>query len=177
LFFGLRLLRGQAATVGDVFAIGPYFWRGLGIHLVTYLIFGALFLVCLLPALVLFIVQGGPQGFERQPLPVALSAVAGGLVGAALTTWIYCRLYLAVPLLLDRNAGVFASLGDSDRFMRGNKLSAFLLVLVVSMLGGLFLMCTCYLGIIAVFPFGCLVNVLFYLMATGQIEAVRPLRI
>lgn len=176
LFFVLRLLRGQGAAVGDVFAIGPYFWRGLGIHVVSYLIFGGILLVCLLPALVLFIAQGGPQVFDRDSLAVILTAVAGGLVWLALMTWVYLRLYLALPLLLDRNAGVFASLRESDRFMRDNKLTAFLMTLVVTVLGGLFSCCTCYLGIIAFYPYVFLVNGLFYLMATGQIESVRPPR-
>ena len=174
LFFVLRLLRGQGAAVGDVFAIGPYFWRGLGIHVVSYLIFGGILLVCLLPALVLFIAQGGPQVFERDPVAVMLATAAGGLVGVPLMLWVYLRLYLALPLLLDRHTGVFASLRESDRFMRDNKLTLFLTTLVVSVLGGLFSCCTCYLGIIALYPYMFLVNGLFYLMATGQIESVRP---
>ena len=174
LFFILRLLRGQGAAVGDVFAIGRYFWRGLGIHVVSYLIFGGIGLVCLLPAAVLFIAQGGPQVVQRDPLAVILTAVGGGLVWLALMTWVYCRLYLALPLLLDRNAGVFAALRDSDGFMRDNKLTAFLMTLVVSLLGGLFSCCTCYLGIVAFYPYVFLANGLFYLMATGQSESVRP---
>ena len=174
LYFAVRLARGQPVAVGNLFAIGPYYWRGVGIHVVAYLIYAGILLVCLLPALVLFIVQGGPAALERDPAAVIIAAAVGGLLALAAIIWVFLRLYLALPYLLDRNGGVFESLRESDRFMQGNKLMVFLTYVVVMILGGMFALCTCYLGIIAFYPFTFILNAVLYLMATGQYLSAEP---
>jgi hypothetical protein len=52
--------------------------------------------------------------------------------------------------------------------MKGNKLTAFLVYLVVGILGGIAAVCTCYLGLLAVLPYAAILNGVIYVMATGQ---------
>jgi hypothetical protein len=168
LYFGIRLARTGQATVGDFFAIGPYFLRGLGINLLIGLICGCLAVLCLLPALGVFIAMGGPNGFQDNPAPVVVAGLIGGLVAAVLLTWISMRVYLGVAFLVDRNTGVVESLSHSDTYMNGNKLTVFLTMLAVSLLGGLFVLVTCCLGIIFFNPYLGVLGAVIYLTATGQ---------
>lgn len=168
LYFGIKLARTGQATVGDFFAIGPYFLRGLGIGLLIGLICGCLILLCLLPALGIFVATGGPNAFENNPVPTVVAGLIGGVFAVALAIWISMRVYLGLAFLVDRNTGVMDSLSHSDTYMRGNKLTTFLLMLVVSIVGGLFVVITCCIGIIFFNPYLGLLSAVVYLSATGQ---------
>jgi hypothetical protein len=52
--------------------------------------------------------------------------------------------------------------------MFGNKLTAFVIYLVASIVGGLIVICTCLIGALAVAPFMTLLPAMIYLTATGQ---------
>jgi hypothetical protein len=168
LYFGIRLARTGQATVGDFFAIGPYFLRGLGVNLLIALIGVCVIAVCLVPALGLFLAAGGPDAFETNPAPVVVAGLIGFLVGLVLVIWVSMRLYLSLAFLVDRNTGVVESLSHSDTYMGGNKLTAFLAALVAGILGGLFVLVTCCLGIMFVNPYMGVLKAVVYLAATGQ---------
>lgn len=68
--------------------------------------------------------------------------------------------------IVDRNAGILDSLSLSNEFTRGNKLTLFLLGLVVGLVGML-VACTC-VGYFFVVPFGMLLQAVVYLAMTGQ---------
>jgi len=174
LYFGLRLVRTGQASVSDFFAVGPYLMRGIGITLLMGLINTVMALVCFLPALGIFLAMGGPRAFEQNPMPVVVAGLIGGLACAPLIIWIVMRLYLAFPFLVDRNLGVIESMSHSDQFMRGNKLMAFLITLVVGLVGGLFVCVTCSLGMILWYPYLGVLSAMIYLMCTGQ--PVQPFR-
>lgn len=71
-------------------------------------------------------------------------------------------------LILDRRIGVLESFSISQKVMIGNKLTLFALVLVVGLLGGLFALVTCFVGLVAVAPFFSLMLAVTYLVVTGQ---------
>lgn len=167
-YFGIQLVRTGQAQVGDFFVVGPYFLRGFGMTLLIGLLIVGSVLVCLLPALAVFLALGGPDGFEDNPIPTVAVGVIGGLAAIVVGTWITLRAYLGVPFLVDRNQGVVEALGSSDKYMSGNKLIMFAVMLIVGMASGLFMCLTCYIGIILVFPFGGVLKAVAYLTATGQ---------
>lgn len=169
LYFALRLSKGLPATVGDMFSIGRYYLRGLGIMFVSYLIYAGILLIGLLPAAGTFFALGGWPVVKNDPTIVMLVGLGGFLLALAGFLWIFLRLFLALPFLLDRDAGVLESLQSSDVFMRGNKLVVFLMFLVASMVGGMAALCTCYLGLMAVYPYMAILVAVVYLGATGQL--------
>jgi len=71
-------------------------------------------------------------------------------------------------LILDQNLGVMDSLNTSNEITKGNKVTLLVIGLVVGILGTVFAVFTCGLGIIAVIPFGALLSTVIYLMMTGQ---------
>lgn len=167
-YFGIQLVRSSRAQVNDFFAVGPYYLRGLGMTLlIMLLVFGAI-LLCLLPALVAFLALGGPHGFQDNPAPTVVVGIIGGLAAIVVATWITLRAYLGLPFIVDRNLGVMEALSSSDKYMSGNKLTMFVVMLIVGIASALFACLTCYIGIILVYPYGGVLIAVAYLTATGQ---------
>ena len=52
--------------------------------------------------------------------------------------------------------------------MQGNKLTVFLTMIVTGVLSMFVVVCTCYIGIIFVYPFYGVMGAVIYLLATGQ---------
>ena len=75
--------------------------------------------------------------------------------------------------VIDRNADATASLSLSKQFMQGNKATVFLIWLVCGMGGGVIVLCTCFIGAFAVYPFLSLLNAVIYLGVTGQPTAYQ----
>ena len=80
-----------------------------------------------------------------------------------------------IVLVVDRRLGVFECMSASSTFMHGNKLTTFGLLLVVGILGGIFAVLTCLLGLIAFYPFLAILAAVIYLSATGQNIADRTI--
>jgi len=79
-------------------------------------------------------------------------------------------------LILDRNSAVIDSLSQSKELMDGNKLTLFLIWLVSGVVGGLLVVFTCGLGLLAVAPFLVLMAPVIYLAITGQPTADQARR-
>lgn len=170
-YCGIRLVRTGRVQVGDFFAVGPYYLRGFGMTLLVGLLVVGAVLVCLLPALAVFLAVGGPNGFEDNPVPTVVVGLIGAGVAIIVAAWITFRAYLGIPFILDRNLGVMDALRSSDKYMSGNKLIMFAVMLIVGMASGVFMCLTCYIGIILVYPFGGVLTAVAYLTATGQFRA------
>ncbi len=154
----------------NVFAQGAsYFARALG---VTIVLGGISFLVVLVfagtPALITWI-------STRDEDMTALAAIGGALLCVIPLVMLMLNFFLSMFFVVDRGEGVFAAMGQSRHYMRGNKLTAFLTMMVVQFLGGLFVLVTCCAGRIIFDPFSGLVLALIYLTATGQ-QFERPSR-
>ncbi len=81
---------------------------------------------------------------------------------------------LAPLMLLDQGANLSDSFRLSSAAMQGNKLTAFLLLLVITMISGVLGLFTCGLARIFTMPFMMLCYSVAYLCATGQATAYQP---
>jgi hypothetical protein len=149
----IKLCRGERAGLGDLFAGGPYLWRGLGLMFIVCMIECVVSLVFLVPAATIM-------------KPVAevvcqfLSNVAKYVISLIL--------FLSVYFIVDRDEGVFRSLGSSARYMTGNKLVVFASHLVFCVVGIPFLVVTCSVGTLILMPYYMLLSAMVYVLATGQ---------
>ena len=171
LYFAIKMVRTRQATVSDFFAVGPYFLRALVVGILVAMICGAVALVCMAPfgGLLAYLYSSGGQAAIEDNMPaVVIAGVIGGFVALVVCTWISLRLALTSAFIVDRNAGIVESMQLSDTYMQGNKLTAFLLGLVLAFAGGMFVCVTCGIGSIFFYPFGGMVGAVIYLMATGQ---------
>jgi uncharacterized membrane protein len=150
-----RMARGEQPDIADMFSGGPYFLRALGVT-------GILVAINIGISLGMAI----PQMLIPSPAIAFLCSLTGNIVNYIISLY----LFLAIYLIVDRDSGVNDSLQESIRFMEGNKFTAFLLHLVVGLVGGIAMLCTCGLGAIFVMPFIMLVNAVIYVTATGQLR-------
>lgn len=145
----LKVARGQSASVGDIFTGTPYYTRGL----VVNGIFTAVGILGTLPALL----TNNPG-----------VAILGTIVFTIINIVLYFLFAQALPLIVDRDLSVGDALSMSTEVMKGNKLMLFLVFLVFGIVGGLFCLITCGLGLFLYVPYMFLLTAVFYLQATGQ---------
>jgi uncharacterized membrane protein len=86
---------------------------------------------------------------------------------------IFLIFHLAIYLIVDADMGVLRSMRESARFMHGNKFTVLRIHIVVVLLGGLFVLLTCGIGTIFVFPYAMVLGAAIYLTATGQAQFTR----
>ena len=169
VLFCTRFARDRRADLNVFSQAGPYFARSLGLLLVVGgIIVLLLLLFCGTPALVAWITT-------RDEGTTVVAAVIGVILWFIPYVLVLMNYMLCMFFVVDRQEGVFAAMGLSRKFMRGNKLTAFLVMLVVSILGGIVITCTLCLGRIVVDPFSFMAMTLIYLTATGQ-NFQRPLK-
>jgi len=162
IIFCTRMARDRQANMNMLSQAGPHMLRALGLSLVLGgLVFLFLAVFCGTPALVAWITT-------RDQATTAISAVVGAVLFIIPMILVFLNYLLALFFIVDRRAGVFAALGLSRKYMRGNKTTAFLTIMVMQILGGLFVLFTCCAGRIIYDPFSILVMALMYLNATGQ---------
>lgn len=164
----MKVIKSGDAKVNEMFAIGHCLLRGLLLSLVLGLVFFGISLVIVGPYLVfLFAVIGTENLDDQVPLAVA-TGIFDLLILFVSIQIVYMRLFLVFQFVVDRRAGVIESLQLSSEFMRGNKVPAFLVFLVVSLLGVLFYCLTCSFGGILFLPYMALLPCVVYIQATGQ---------
>ena len=159
----LKICRGQEAAIGDIFNGGPYFGRIFLASLLLGIIVMAVFGVCFGPLMVIayLVLQGGP------PETLMVAAIVLALLAAIpviLVSLMFSQYYY---LILDRDAGITESLSMSKDIMVGNKLTLFLINLLLGLII-LASMLPCFLGLIAAIPFAALIKPIVYLAVTGQ---------
>lgn len=163
--FTTKLVRTGDAQIGDFFLASKYFWRGLGVTiLVTLMVVGVIF-VCLIPALATIPI-------DEQGLTIGLAA-CGAFLGFSFGMILWYRYgFISYYFLVDRDARVGQALSLSAEFMAGNKLTAFLVSLVVAFLWMLMVICTCLIGVIPMIIFlpayQAMISAVIYFTATGQ---------
>jgi phage FluMu protein Com len=108
---------------------------------------------------------------------VALSALAS-MVGLVLLivpgVMIMLMFSQCFDIVIDRRAGIVESLRLSMQATQGNKLTLFLLSVLVSAIGGVCTLFTCGLAAVALQPFILLMQSVAYLAMTGQKTAIEP---
>lgn len=161
-----NLLRSGRTEPGDFMAFSRFFVRAV--------------LKDLLIALMVFV----PAMLFMSPGFIALAAgaqdVAPFIILVAvvpiivLMLFVFLSTFLSYQFIVDRDFGVVDSLKASWQYMNGNKLTAFLVMLVVGMASGLFACVTCGIGTVLTMPYLYLLMAVFYLMATGQADQISP---
>jgi phage FluMu protein Com len=92
-----------------------------------------------------------------------------GLVLLIIPGLIFAMMLIQAQLLIiDRNMGVIDAMSTSRDVMVGNKMTVFALFLVASLVGGVFAVITCGLGIFGAVPYMWILTVMIYLGVTGQ---------
>jgi phage FluMu protein Com len=160
LYF-IKTVRGREASLGDIFAGGPYFLRILGATILFTCGWILLCGVCAIPGVAIGFTVGGENG-------LILGAGLGVLIAIvpmAIYTLGFSQYYY---LIIDHNAGAVESLSLSWQVTRGNRLTIFAIGLIAGILGMLVVLFTCLLGILAVAPYMALLYPVMYLAMTGQ---------
>lgn len=155
----LRIARGDAATVGDMFTGGPYFVRGM-------IIMAIFFALSVVEIIVMALVLPNPAVPDVSFWVITLAFVIASVI-------IYLLVSQSYFLVVDRDLRAMEAISTSVSIMSGNKLALFVVLLVTGVLGIIGTIITCFIGIIAVLPFSMLVLAVFYLQATGQATADR----
>ncbi|RIK83333.1 MAG: hypothetical protein DCC68_04215 [Planctomycetota bacterium] len=150
----LRIARGEPASVGDIFSGGPYLLRGMLINLIF-------FVTGLIGAILAFAAMAAGGGDL-----LAFFAVLAVL--AIVNVVIYLSVSQSFAAVVDRDMPAIDGIKTSISVMSGNRLTLFLLFLVVGIVGGLFSLVTCFIGFVAVVPYIGLLQAVFYLQCTGQ---------
>ncbi|MEQ8786289.1 MAG: hypothetical protein RIC55_08315 [Pirellulaceae bacterium] len=158
--FGLNILRPKREPFERLFEIGHAFVPVMGFNLVFF----GIWLLCFGPGQALTIYA---NAVGREPALAAAGSVAS-LIGAVVHLIIWLNYMLTPALIVDRRLPLFVAMETSGRFMKGNKGTAFLIFLVVGILGGLFVIITCAIGSLFVIPYYAVLIVTMYLTATGQ---------
>jgi len=160
VIYMLKMVRTREAKINDLFAAGPYLVKGILLYLLLALVFGGIVLVCIGPGLATIPLE--------EPGITGAAIVVGAVIAIPLVITLALRFTLCWFFLVDRSAGVMESLTLSGQYMQGNKLTAFLIFLVVGVLGGIFFLCTCCFGQIFYIPYGGILASMIYLTCTGQ---------
>ncbi len=158
--FALRLARTGEARLNDLFSGGPFYLRGLAASLLFQLLLMSIALVFLAPGLLAIITQ--------DPRIFVPALVIGGILALVVVVLVALRFYFLIVFIVDQDASVGEAFRGSATYMAGNKMTAFLGGLLMSVLGGIVTLCTCAVGAILVVPFAGLFMAVFYLLATGQ---------
>lgn len=157
----VRIVRGDAYRLSELQVNGGRVWRMVLLNLLCVVLNYAIAFGCAAPGLIV----GEPVVSQLGNLCANLAQYIVGL-----------HLFLGAFFIVDRDLNVFASISESNRFMRGNKLVLFLLHLVVMPLGIIFIVFTLGLGTPAFLPFCLFLSAVVYVMATGQPTAEQRLR-
>ncbi len=161
--FFLKVSRGQEAPLSDIFAGGPYFLRVLG----ATVMLASVFLAFLLPGGVVAFVGWLTNADELLAVGAVVTGI-GALVGFVVYVIVILMLFQFYYLIVDRNMGIMEAFATSREIMAGNKATVFGLFVVTGILGMLFMICTCFIGILAYIPYMGILYAILYLLATGQ---------
>lgn len=164
--FALRLARTGEARLNDLFSGGPFYLRGLFASLLLQLLMLSIVMIFLGPGLLSIMTQ--------EPAIYVTALVIGGILALVVSVFVALRFYFLIVYIVDQDASIGDAFRASATYMTGNKMTAFLGGLLLSVLGGLVTLCTCLVGTVVVVPFAGLFLAVFYLLATGQSTYVPP---
>ena len=163
VMFGLLLLRGNVSPLSEIWKLGPYFLPvALGNFVITL---GAWVAIVIGAVPVGLLVASGDESLQIAAVIVGISLGLLLLIGYI---YLLISVMLTFHFVVDRRLGLFDAVRTSMQFMRGNRLTALAIGLVVSVITPFVVIFTCLLGSIAVTPFMALVWTAIYLKATGQ---------
>ncbi len=159
----LNVVRGSQQPFEGVFSrFGRYVVRLILQQLLMTLI---AFAIVIVPTI---LVVGG--GNMRQP-GLMYAGIGAFIICIPVMWFVMCMFLIAPFFIVDRDMGVLQSMSASRRFMDGNKLISFALIVVTVILGVFAVFATCCLGLIPAMAYGWLFLSVIYLSATGQFSS------
>jgi phage FluMu protein Com len=163
VMFGLLLLRGNVSPLSEIWKLGPHFLPvALGYFVITLGVWVAIVIGAVPVGL---LVASGDESLQIAAVIVGINLGLLLLIGYI---YLLISVMLTFHFVVDRRLGLFDAVRTSMQFMRGNRLTALAIGLVVSVITPFVVIFTCFLGSIAVTPFMALVWTAIYLKATGQ---------
>lgn len=165
----LILLRTGTTVPGDFLRFKDFYGTELFKSLLVFVLLLPAQLAIQVPLELMNDVRNGDEVLRILALMAALFPVAFGFILFVLIVFA-----LSTAFIADRGAGAIESLQLSWQFMRGNRITLFLLMLVVAFAGGLFLCCTLGFGSVLISPFFVLMTTVTYLQVTGQGGDISP---
>ena len=165
--FFLKVARGQEAPISDIFAGGPYFLRAAGAIIMLILGWLIILAVCCLPGGVIAGIGTATNSEELAGVGFIIAGI-GAIIGIAGFTVAILMLFQFYYLIIDRNMGIMEAFSVSRDIMAGNKGTAFVVLLVTIILGTIFAVCTCWIGLLAVIPYTGILYAVLYLSCSGQ---------
>jgi phage FluMu protein Com len=160
--FGLNVLRAKRAPFDGLFDIGHAYVPVMG----YLLVFFGIWLVCFGPGQAVTMYN---TAVGRDPGMALLGSMLT-LIGAIVHLIIWLVYMLTPMLVLDRRMPMFEAMKASAGYMAGNKGMAFLILLVVGLLGFFFVLVTCLIGTLFIVPYYAILMAAMYLSATGQLS-------
>ena len=162
--FALDLMRGHASPLGAMWNVVPYFLRVLGFQLLIVLVGGVLIAVCAIPVIIAYIVQDESM--------ILIGAIITGVLAiptVAALVILALMVFLTSFFIIDRGEGVIEALQNSIHYMKGNKLTSFLVLIIVTLAAFGVTVFTCCIGtVLFVTPYMALLTAVLYVSATGQ---------
>jgi hypothetical protein len=156
-----KLMRSRQAELKDLFAVGPYFLKCFGLSLLILLLALLGLAICFAPGVIAMALQLQPE------VPILLF-VLGGVIFVVAGASLWLRYIISFYFVVDRGCGIMESLHESARYMQGNRITTFLLLIVVGFVGPFFVCATCCVGYIFYIPYVALLFCVIYMTATGQ---------
>jgi phage FluMu protein Com len=164
----ISIARGQPTSVGVLFSGGPFLIPMILACLILGLIVAGILLVAAA-------IGGGVAyvGFQGVGNERWIAALVGTIVLAFIPLVVLFLMFSPFRcFIVDRNADALESLNLSRQITNGNKLILLLRNLLVSIVGGIVILATCFLGLFfAVGPYLELMAAMFYLAMSGQTTA------
>lgn len=164
--FLISVVRDGRPEYEKLLQFGPFMLRGIGYSILVGLIAVVVLAVCMIPVAVIMLVLGQAGGGNGNSETFLFALFGFALFGYAVAFFVIFPYFLGLHFIVDRNAGITESMKLSAEYLKGNKLTAFLLI-IVSGLISIPLICTC-IGLLVVMTLAPLLMVTVYLMATGQ---------
>ncbi len=169
VLFALNLLRKHPSPLGSMWKVGPYFWRVFRLQCLVIVVVFVAIVVCALPVSI--------AGVTQDETAVLIGTIFSGVlfIPAIVFGVIYFYgILIANFFIIDQGNGVLESVWNSIRHMHGNKLTTFLIRLVVGGVMVVLVVFTCGLGFIFIMGYNSLLMAVIYLSATGQWRAELP---
>ncbi|NLE36893.1 MAG: hypothetical protein GX621_02600 [Pirellulaceae bacterium] len=163
--FFVKTARGHDAEFTDIFTGGPYLLRVLGAGILFSLGGAAILGICLAPAGALALAKA-----EDAAIIAMICGFSVGFIAFIAYTLTFLPYFY---LIIDQNMGIIDSLTEARRVTSGNRLTAFGILLVTGLIGGVITLFTCGIGLLAVLPYMSLLYVVLYLSMIGQPTAGR----
>ncbi len=164
--FFMRIARGGEPEIGDLFTGSMGFLANLTAMIIYMVAVTALMLVCIGPGIAI----GFATGDQTVGMVVG---IMGGLIAFVVLLYLVLTYGQFMYAIADRNVSAMESFRISSAIMSGNRMSLFVLGILISLVALLGLLACC-VGMLVAIPYGWLCLTVAYLMMSGQPTAGGP---